>query len=49
MGELCLKMATQNLPEKHRLVPPQLEMDIPAVCIKGLQGALLSTLGLIGP
>ena len=29
-------------------VPPQLEMDIPAVCIKGLQGALLSTLGLIG-
>jgi len=29
-------------------VPPQLEMDIPAVCIKGLQGALLSTLWLIG-
>ena len=29
-------------------VPPQLEMDIPAVCIKGLEGCVFSPLGLIG-
>ena len=30
-------------------VQPQLEMDIPAVCIKGVQGAVLFPLGLIDP
>jgi hypothetical protein len=32
-----------------KYVPPQLEMDNPAVCIKGLGGGVLSPLGLIGP
>ncbi len=30
------------------MCPPQLKMDIQAVCIKGVQGAVLSPLGLIG-
>jgi len=29
------------------IVPPRLEMDIPAVCMKGLRGAVLSPFGLI--
>ncbi len=30
-------------------VPPLLEMNIQAVCIKGVLGAVLSSLELIGP
>jgi site-specific recombinase XerD len=43
-------MATQLLnADADLVVPPQLEMDNPAVCIKGLGGGVLSPLGLIGP
>ena len=31
------------------IVPPQLEMDSRAVCIKGVQRAVLSPFGLVGP
>ena len=44
----CQSPAVKNLFKKP-IVPPQLEMDIPAVCLKGLWGGELSPLGLTGP